>query len=210
MRQRDPKQVVRDGYDRLSVAYQAGKTPADIANYAWWLGELRAVLPAGARVLDIGCGCGVPADGMMEEMGLRVTGADISPAQVARARQLVPEAEFLCGDACSLQFAPASFDAIVSFYAIIHIPLAEQRPLLANVRRWLAPGGHLMAIVGHTAWTGTETYEVGGESAEMFWSHADEATYVRWLAELGFEVLWTRFVPEGNSGHSLLLARVPR
>ena len=61
-----------------------------------------------------------------------------------------------------------------------------------------------MATVGHTAWTGTEADWLG---AEMYWSHAGEATYRQWLTDLRFELLWTRFVPEGDGGHTLLLAR---
>jgi len=41
----------------------------------------------------------------------------------------------------------------------------------------------------------------------MYWSHADEATYVKWMTQAGFDVQWTRFIPEGDSGHSLILAR---
>jgi len=43
----------------------------------------------------------------------------------------------------------------------------------------------------------------------MYWSHADRATYLALLKETGFEVLWTRFIPEGTGGHTLVLARTP-
>ena len=43
----------------------------------------------------------------------------------------------------------------------------------------------------------------------MYWSHADRATYVAWLEQTGFEVLWTRFIPEGTGGHTLVLAHTP-
>jgi SAM-dependent methyltransferase len=107
----------------------------------------------------------------------------------------------------TLEFPPASFDAVVSFYAIIHIPLDEQPALFAAIRRWLKPGGYLMATVGHTAWTGAEENWLDVPGGTMWWSHADEDTYLRWLAETGFEVLRTRFVPEGDGGHTLVLAR---
>jgi hypothetical protein len=40
---------------------------------------------------------------------------------VERARELVPEATFLRGDIAEVDFAPAAFDAVVSFYALIHV-----------------------------------------------------------------------------------------
>jgi hypothetical protein len=45
--------------------------------------------------------------------------------------------------------------------------------------------------------------------APMFWDHADEATYVAWLEQAGFTVESRRFVPEGATGHTLLLAQTP-
>jgi hypothetical protein len=41
----------------------------------------------------------------------------------------------------------------------------------------------------------------------MFWDHADEATYLSWLADAGFLVFWCRYIPEGASGHTLVLAQ---
>jgi hypothetical protein len=43
--------------------------------------------------------------------------------------------------------------------------------------------------------------------APMFWDHADTDTYLAWLAQAGLEPLWHRYVPEGASGHTLLLAQ---
>jgi hypothetical protein len=43
----------------------------------------------------------------------------------------------------------------------------------------------------------------------MFWEHAGTASYLSWLEQAGFTPLWDRFVPEGPSGHSLILARAP-
>jgi SAM-dependent methyltransferase len=206
----DPKEIVRRGYDRVSYAYRADRpdmAAADMQKYAAWVAELVPFLPPDAAVLDLGCGNGVPVDGLLVEEGCRVTGVDLSPVQVERARAMVPGAAFICADMTGLEFAPASFDAVISFYALIHVPLAEQPPLLAAIRRWLKPGGYLMATVGHTAWTGTEENWLDVPGGTMWWSEADEATYLRWLAEAGFEVLRTRFVPEGDGGHTLVLAR---
>ena len=101
---------------------------------------------------------------------------------------------------------PASFDAIVCLYTLIHVPLQDQRELIPRLRRWLALGGYLLVIVGHERWKGTEQYM----GAPMFWDHADEATYLEWLHDAGFAVVWHRYVPEGTSGHTLVLARAER
>lgn len=110
----------------------------------------------------------------------------------------------MLADMSEVSFADASFAAVVSLYAIIHLPLAEQPELLRKIAAWLRPGGHLLATVGDTAWTGREKDWLG---AEMYWSHADIETYRNWLLDLGFEIIWSRFIPEGDGGHQLLLAR---
>jgi cyclopropane fatty-acyl-phospholipid synthase-like methyltransferase len=132
-----------------------------------------------------------------------VLGVDISAVQIERARQLVPGANFELADMVTWHHEPASFDAVVSLYALIHVPLEDQQDLFAKIRRWLRPAGYLLAIVGSERWTGIENYF----GAAMFWDHADRDTYLTWLTEAGLAPVWDRFVPEGNAGHTLVLAQ---
>jgi len=161
------------------------------------------LLDDGDPVLDLGCGCGVPATAILAER-FSVTGVDISPVQIERARRLVPAAKFFCQDMSEADFPAESFTAIVSFLAIIHVPVEEQPGIFRKLSRWLRPDGYLLATVGTRAWTGTEEDWHG---APMYWSHADRETYLAWLRDAGFDVLWTRFIPEGDSGHTLLLSK---
>jgi methyltransferase family protein len=121
----------------------------------------------------------------------------------SRARHLVPAACLVQADMTSLHLRPASLDAVVSFYALIYVPLADQQALFPRIRSWLRPGGYLLAITGAQHWTGTERYL----GADMFWDHADTATYLDWLAAAQLTPIWHRHIPEGNAGHSLILAR---
>jgi SAM-dependent methyltransferase len=203
----DPKEIVRAGYDRVSRAYRADDAPDE--PYRSWLRPLDAALALGDPVLDLGCGCGVPAARILAKR-YAVTGVDLSPVQVARARILVPSAQFLCADMTTLDFRPSSFGAIVSLYAIIHIPLEEQPALLDRLVSWLRPGGLLlMSVGGDHAWTGSEPDWLGVSGGTMYWSHADAPTYQRWLAERGCRVEHTTFIPEGDGGHMLIRARNP-
>lgn len=204
-RDREPKKVVRDSYNRISRAYRGDAVSRD-RGYFRWLAVLTPLLQPGDPVLDLGCGCGIP---VAQELArtCRVTGVDISEVQITRAQALVPEATVLCQDIMAVHFSPQTFAAIVAFFAIIHLPLSEQRPLLARLFNWVRPGGHLMITVGHRAWTG---YKDEWYGAPMYWSQTDEATYLAWLRDSGFVVQWRQFIPEGNDGHVLLLAQRPR
>jgi hypothetical protein len=99
------------------------------------------------------------------------------------------------------------FDAVLSLYALIHIPVGEQPGLFEKIRTWLKPCGWFLCTVGHKAWTGTEENWLGVAGATMFWSHADQETYQTWLRNAGFRIETTRFVPEGDGGHTLFLAQ---
>ena len=98
---------------------------------------------------------------------------------------------------------------MVAFYAIIHMSLEEHPGLFQKITWWLRPSGFFLATVGYEAWTGTDETYLGVAGGRIGWSHADEATNVRWIEEAGFQVHWTRFVPEGASGHSLVFAQKP-
>jgi SAM-dependent methyltransferase len=200
----DQTDLVRRGYDALSYLYRAHDDGP--GNYAPWLDRLQELLPPAGRVLDLGCGCGVPVARTLATAGHRVTGVDISAVQVGRARSLVPAATFLQADATQVEFAAESFDAIVCLYAIIHLPLAAQPTLLARAAGWLRPAGWLLAVAGEGAWTGSEDNWLGGPAA-MWWSQADAATYRGWLEDAGLTVTEQAFVPEGDVGHALFWAR---
>lgn len=80
---------------------------------------------------DLGYGAGIPATRELAGHGLRVIGVDLSAVQLARARRLVQ------ADLTALRLRPASLDAVVSFYAPIHVPLADQHDPFPRFRGWL-------------------------------------------------------------------------
>lgn len=209
---RAPEEIVRVGWNRLSRIYRPDRSLADRTGhlnreYRNWLAPILKNLPGGSRVLDLGCGNGNPTIRLLSKK-FRVTGVDISDVQVRRAQALVPHAQFLRADMTRLRFPTGTFAAVVVLYSMIHVPVRKQRPLLRRIHRWLAPRGLLLAIVGSSAWTGRESQWLGVKG-EMYWSHTDASTYQLWLREIGFRVLRKRFIPEGESGHELFLARKP-
>lgn len=208
----DLKALVREGWDRRSYVYRPSssarardRTDHTAREYGAWLGRLRNEVPPGSRVLDLGCGCGLPTSFLLSQR-LQVTGVDISDVQIARARDLVPGAQFVREDMTKVRFPPRAFTAVVSLYAIIHVPLEEQLPLFRRIWRWLQPGGLFLAILGAGRYRGVERGWLGVD-APMFWDHASATTYQRWLRSCGFEIEHREFVPEGKGGHELFLCR---
>jgi SAM-dependent methyltransferase len=203
----EPADIVRRGYDAVSHLYRRD-TDAP-AEYERWLAALQRRIPAGADVLDLGCGCGVPVATTLAGAGHHVTGVDLSEVQLARARLLVPRATFVHADARQVFFPDQAFDAVVCLYALIHLPLDDQPRLISRIAGWLRPGGLLLATTGARAWTGTAEHWLGGP-APMWWSHADADTYRWWIVEAGLRVESEEYVPEDTSGHQLFWAGRPR
>lgn len=206
----DQVERVRAGYNALSRAYRGDVADGPTASqYGAWLAWVRDHTAPGGHVLDLGCGNGVPASLWLVENDFRVTGVDVSDAMIERARALVPDATFVRGsmtDPAEADFAPGTFDAVVSFYALIHVPLEDQAETVRRVAGWVRPGGIVVATVGHTAWQGREQDWLGG-NVDMWWSHPDASTYREWFEQADLQVAHEEFVPEGTGGHQLLVAR---
>ncbi|MEB3172611.1 MAG: methyltransferase domain-containing protein [Cyanobacteriota bacterium] len=105
-----------------------------------------AELPAGSRVLDVGCGIGGSARILAARYGLEVLGISISPAQIARAQaltpaELAPRCRFAVMDALDLQLDAGRFDAVWSVEACPH--MADKQRYADELLRVLGPGGRL-------------------------------------------------------------------
>jgi cyclopropane fatty-acyl-phospholipid synthase-like methyltransferase len=205
----DYKALVRHGYDVCAAAYEEarqGETHRE-------LGLLTRQLAAGAHILDIGCGNGIPVARMLAQR-FRVTGVDISTEQVRRARTNVPAGTFIASDIMSVAFPPASFDAVVTFYTIFHLPREEHPELLRRIHRWLKPGGYLLATVtscAEAAYTEDDFFGV-----TMYWSNYALDDYKAILTKLGFNLLETTALSHGYTQekqaspehHPLIVAQV--
>ena len=201
--ERDYARLVEDGYDRCAAAYNAARAgkPSDE------LAPLFERLPQGALVVDLGCGAGVTVAWALGSR-FRVTGVDVSAAQLALARRQVPEATFVRCDMRRYDAPPASFDAVVSFYAIFHLPREEHEALFRRVHRWLRPGGLLLATL---AWRDEPAYtEDGFYGVEMYRSNFGMDEYRAMLARCRFTALDVREAGTwAGESHPLVLAERP-
>ena len=114
------RDLVRRGYDSISQAYRSddghstlGRPDEGTDRYAGWIGALAERLTPGAKVLDLGCGAGVPATKLLADRDFDVLGIDISAVQIQRARRLVPSASFEQADVITWDHGAASIDAVV-------------------------------------------------------------------------------------------------
>jgi cyclopropane fatty-acyl-phospholipid synthase-like methyltransferase len=185
----DPKRIVAAGYDACGARYSAARAHDPSPE----IERLLETVSLDATVLDIGCGAGVPVTSALARV-CRVVGVDISSVQIEQARLNIPQATFMLGDIMTMEFAPRTFDAVVSFYTLFHLPREEHRTLLERIALWLRPGGHLLATVANSSHPGYTEPDFFG--ATMYWSHFEQSWYASTLRELGFRVL-----DQGVLGH---------
>ena len=130
-------------YDRLThilLGWLIRSIAADIA----------ASATPGARVLDVGCGPGHLAARLAHDHGLDVTGLDLDPAMIERARANVArptaprgrQPTFAEGDVAALPFEDASFDLVVSTFSFHH--WSDPAVGIAEMARVLRPGGRAL------------------------------------------------------------------
>ncbi len=204
----DPRTaLVGAGYDAMIDTWESWKGRITNDPRAEWCGELLTRLPKGAGVVELGCGGGTPETALLAER-FRLTGVDLSEAQLSRARERVPGAEFVRTDFTEAGFEPGSVDAVAAFYSFNHVPRDLLAPLYARIHSWLVPGGLFLTALG----TGDSDGWVGEWlGVQMYFSSFPPETNSRMLAETGFELLRDEVVtitePEGDGTFQWVLTR---
>ena len=204
----DPRaQLVGQGYDEIGERFDEWRKRIVGDPRERWLGELTSRLWEGARVLELGCGSGL-AETRLLALHYRVTGVDVSPEQIRRARSNVPTGRFVHADFTMLELPPASFEAVCSFYSFNHIPRELLPTVFGRVHEWLRPKGYFLVSLGASdtpgwtgEWLGTTMY-FSGHEPEVNRRLFDEAGFDRVLDEVV-----TFREPEGDATFHWVLAQ---
>jgi SAM-dependent methyltransferase len=202
------KETVKSGYNAIADRYLTERyrdTP-DIQ----LLNDFIALLTPMSKVLDTGCGAGIPITQMLAGH-FDVVGVDFSESQIELAKKNVPNAYFICKDMTLLDLPNKSLDGICSYYAIIHIPREEHASLLTNFYRMLKTSGVALLCLG--AENLIDDIEENYLGTRMYWSHYDSETYLKMLRGCGFSIIWAKHIADGScegAKHLFVLAQKVR
>ena len=146
--------------------------------------------PAGASLLDLGCGGGQDA-GDLDRRGYHVVGADRTSALLSAGRRRYPSLPLVRADLRDLPFHAMSFDGLWAAASLMHFPKPDARRILADLYKLVRPGGLLAATVtyGVTSRLVTDGWVPGRYFARW---RKDELT--RAVRRAGWEVISLRVV----------------
>lgn len=133
---------VRDSYDDMAKLYAElflSGLDGDSNARDWLATFAKLAATRHGGVADLGCGPGHVVD-HLTGLGLVVVGYDLSPGQIAEARNAFPDLEFRVGDLAALDVADSSLGGIVSRYSLIHLPPSRLGAVFEEWIRVLEPG----------------------------------------------------------------------
>jgi len=198
----DSKRTVAASYDQLAPYYQHWTDLNPASPRMRYLARLLELLPPAARILELGCGGGIPVTQALATQHA-VTGVDLSAEQLVLARQHVPTATFVHADMTTLDFPPATFDAVVAFYTILHVPRQEHALLLKQIATWLRPNGLFLATMGAIDLPDRSFENWLDLGQPMFFSHFDADTNRQLIRDCGLTVLDAEVVAENDRGNTV-------
>ena len=155
----------------------------DGADEAVWLDRFVADLPAGASILDVGCGSGWPIGAALLERGHQVTGVDASPGLIAHAQTTLPKGVWSVADMRDA-FPPGPFDGVLAWHSLFYLSPDDQKKVLPKLAASVAEGGRLMFTSGPAygetigQWRGEPVYHAS----------LDPEAYRALLADAGLRV----------------------
>ncbi len=140
--------VVRSMFARIAARYDLMNRLMTFGQDRAWQREVvrQAALPAGGRLLDIGCGTGGIAKMAATDPSLRITAADFTLEMLQQGRSAPPwrQLAWCCADALALPFADRTFEAVTSGYLLRNV-VAIDRALDEQIRV-AKPGARIVCL----------------------------------------------------------------
>jgi cyclopropane fatty-acyl-phospholipid synthase-like methyltransferase len=162
-----------------------------------------AGLPAGAAVLDFGCGTGRPIGEYVVARGYVLTGVDGSARMLEIARRNLAGANLIHARMEDIELA-GKFSGAIVWDSLFHVQRDHHAAIYGKLARWIQPGGRLLLSTGGSGDAGF-TSEMHGEV--FFYSSWTPEKVVALLRNAGFTVEVCEMDQPESRGHLVIVAR---
>ncbi|EKO3539315.1 class I SAM-dependent methyltransferase [Vibrio fluvialis] len=188
---------MKTDYDAIAEDWNRLRTHLPAPDLA--LFELfRCYIPPQGRVLDLGCGHGIPIAAMMTERGFTLTGVDRSERLLSLARSAMPQQEWIQSELES--FEPVGhYHGVIIWDSMFHLPRYEHLTLLGKVFEALEPEGVVILSSGGSD-TDLPPFTDIMLGHEFFYDAFPVSVLLRHCREMGFRILLHELVNEPDGG----------
>jgi trans-aconitate methyltransferase len=167
------------------------------------LDRFRSLMPANAKVLDIGCGPGVPIARYLVDRGCSITGVDSSPEMIALFQSNLRGQQSQVADMRTLSLGSV-YDGILAWDSFFHLSHDHQRRMFPIFREHAAPHAALLFTSGHSHGVAMGTLE----DEPLYHASLDPTEYHRLLDTNGFDVINHVVEDPDCGGHTIWLAQL--
>ena len=195
------EKLVEEGYKKMAEEYHVSRGIFDNKKE---LKEFSGLLPKGAKILDVGCGTGIPTAKFLVNTGFEVIGIDFSERMLKLAKKNVPKAKFIKMNMIKLNFKENSFDGLTSLYAIFHVPKEKHLAIFRNFHKIIKPKGIMLISLGYKE---LEETSEDFHGAKMYWSSFTPEKSLQMIKDAGFEIILDKIIKKGRETHYWVLAK---
>lgn len=149
-----------------------------------WLDRFCEMLPAGASVLDIGCGSGLPIARELIRRRFDVTGLDGTTTMLALFQHNLPSTPAYLADMREFDLGQR-FAGLLAWDSFFHLSPEDQRPMFSRFQKHATPGAALMFTSGNAE--GGITGELEGDP--LYHGSLGPEEYLALLGATGFEIV---------------------
>jgi SAM-dependent methyltransferase len=202
----DDKQSTFDAWNKVAALYESRFMDLDIYNdsYDFFLG----LLNQNATVLELACGPGNVTRYLLQHRpDLEITGIDIAPNMIERARHNNPKAVFETGDIRAIKNRTDRYQAIVCGFGLPYLSPEETAALFADCSGLTAKEGvlYISFVPGDPALSGLQT---GSSGDQMYFYYHDPLMIEQQLLDTGWRVHHQLNVPythtDGNASTHII------
>lgn len=140
-------------------------------------------------ILDLGCGTGEPYDRYLVENQCDLTGVDFCDKHISLAQEHFggASAKFIKGDFTKIDFPEPTYDGIVFFYSLYHLPRNKHLDMLMKAKAYLSYGGSILLTIRQED-SGNIKYRDNFCGHPMVWSHYDYSTFKSIVRRAGLSI----------------------
>lgn len=170
-------------YDEIAEWFDSHRNK-DLTMERSYLDILQTQIPAGGKILDVGCGTGEPIAKFFIENGYQITGVDASQKMIDLCQQSFPKGKWILADMRNLNFQE-EFDVVIAWHSFFHLPHDDQRTTLRLFASLVANNGLLVFTSGPEY--GESWSDNGGHN--LYHASLSSEEYTDILSENAFKIL---------------------